>query len=83
MVGSAPGCSVRIAVDAKVADEHAEIQRRDNDFVITPLRGQVRVEGDPIDGRAPLTDGETIELGSTFLVFKSASVGGAVFDDAE
>jgi hypothetical protein len=83
VVGSSPACSVRISVDPKVADEHAEIQRRDNDFVITPLRGPVRVEGNPIDGRAPLTDGETIELGSTFLVFKSASVGGAVFDDAE
>jgi hypothetical protein len=83
VVGSAPGCSVRIAGDPKVTDQHAEIQRRNDAFVIAPLGGAVRVEGNPIDGRTPLTDGETIEVGSSFLVFKSASVGGTVFDDAE
>jgi hypothetical protein len=76
LVGAGAGCNVRLAEDPALVDEHAEISRQGDEFVIASLRGGVRVEGSPIDGRRPLTDGETIEVGTTFLVFKSASAGG-------
>ncbi len=75
VLGSAAGCNVRITGDPALADEHAEIARQGSEFVIASVRGAVRVEGSPIDGRRPLTDGETIEIGTTLLVFKSASAG--------
>jgi hypothetical protein len=40
-----------------------------------PAGGDFKVEGTPVTGQRPLTDGETIQIGSTFLVFKSASAG--------
>jgi hypothetical protein len=78
LLGSAPGCGIRIAADFAVAAEHAEISRLGADFVVSSRQGPVRVEGAQIDGTRPLTDGETIEIGTSFFVFKSASAGGLV-----
>jgi hypothetical protein len=75
VLGSAPGCNIRLTEDPSIADEHAEIARQGSEFSISALRGAVQVEGSAIDGRRALTDGETIEIGTTFLVFKSASAG--------
>ena len=74
VLGSGGGSLVRMA-DPALAGEHAEITRQGDDFVITPLGGTVRVEGGEITGPQALTDGETIQIGATSLVFRSASAG--------
>jgi hypothetical protein len=78
VIGTAPGCSVRVDGDPGVAPEHAEISREGDTFVISPLAGSTRVEGGPVDERRVLSDGDTIEVGLSFLVFKSASAGSLV-----
>jgi hypothetical protein len=75
VIGRAPGCAIRILADPAVAPEHAEISLEDGEFSIEPLSGGVKVEGQSVGQRHPLTDGETIDLGSGIYVFKTASVG--------
>jgi hypothetical protein len=75
LVGSSPACTIRIAEDPGIAGQHLEIARQGDAFVVSPRQGGVRVEGAPIDGPRSLTDGETIEIGTSFFVFKSASAG--------
>jgi hypothetical protein len=75
VIGQAPGCTIRITGDPALVAEHAEISVEDGEFSIAPLSGGVKVEGQSVGQRQPLTDGETIDLGSGIYVFKSASVG--------
>src|SRR5262249_10089449 len=75
VLGSGPASGVRMADDPGIDAEQAEISRQGDEFVVAPLGGVVRVEGSEVAGRHVLTDGETLEVGITFLVFKSAGVG--------
>jgi hypothetical protein len=56
-----------------VASEHAAIEEAAGDFILTPLGGEVRIEGQEVRSRHRLVDGETIELGAGRFVFKSAA----------
>ena len=74
VVGHASACGVRVMGDPALAPEHAEIALEDGEFSIGPLGGRVKVEGQDVQARHTLVDGETIELGKGIYVFKSASV---------
>jgi polyisoprenoid-binding protein YceI len=39
------------------------------------MQGTIRVETKPVSGRAPLGDGDTIEIGQSRYVFKCVSSG--------
>ncbi len=47
----------------------------DEEFLIAPISGAVRVEGTAVTRKQTLVDGETIDLGGGMYVFKCASVG--------
>jgi predicted component of type VI protein secretion system len=74
-VGSGPACSIRLAGDAAVAAQHAEISSEEGEFSIRPLGAVITVEGKPIDQRHVLTDGETVGIGRALFVFKCAIAG--------
>ena len=74
VLGHAAACGVRITGDPALAPEHAEISLEDGEFSIVPLGGSIKVEGQDVQARQTLVDGETIELGKGIYVFKSASV---------
>jgi len=78
VIGHAETCTIRLPLDAAVASEHAEIVLGAGEFSIAPLEGAVRLEGAPLDRRHVLVDGETIEIGGSQLVFKSASIGNLI-----
>jgi hypothetical protein len=81
VLGSAPTCFVRLEGDGGVAAEHAEITLSGGEFVIAPLAGAVAVEASSVPQRHTLSDGETIELGASRFVFKSARSGSAPTTD--
>jgi len=74
-IGQGPGCVIRIVGDPTVAAEHAEITTERGEFSIAPIGGEVTVEGVAIGARQVLSDGETIGIGGSLFVFKSASAG--------
>jgi hypothetical protein len=77
ILGRAPGCDVRLDDDPQIAQQHAAIDQRDGTFFLRPLHGSVSVEAQPVRGRVPLSDGDTIEIGQNRLVFKCVSSGHA------
>jgi hypothetical protein len=72
VIGQGDGCGIRIGGDPSVASTHAEISLSDGEFSLAPLGGAVKVEGEIVETRRALVDGETIELGNGIYVFKSA-----------
>jgi hypothetical protein len=74
---SALGLDERAAVglfgDPTVARSHAEIESSPSGFLLRNLDGLGRTKrnGSVVTGSEPLTDGDTIELGNTRLVFRN------------
>lgn len=58
--------------DPTVARRHAEIEARGDGYILHALAspGQTRVNGQPVAGSRPLVDGDKIELGNTWIVFR-------------
>jgi hypothetical protein len=75
ILGRGPGCEVRMESDTQVADQHAVIIARRGAFYIEPMQGSIKVETKPVNGRQPLGDGDTIEIGLGRYVFKCVSAG--------
>jgi hypothetical protein len=76
VVGRGPGCQMRFETDPELFDQHAVITERRGAFFIEPVQGApLRLEAKPVDGREPLGDGDTIELGQGRYVFKCVSAG--------
>jgi hypothetical protein len=75
VLGRGPGCEVRMDGDTQIAQQHAAISERRGAFTIEPMQGTIRVETKPVSGRAPLGDGDTIEIGQSRYVFKCVSSG--------
>lgn len=75
LLGQGPSCTLRISGDAAIAAEHAEFSIENGEFVIVPREGGVSVEGQNVERRHNLSDGETIAIGNSLFVFKSASSG--------
>jgi hypothetical protein len=78
VLGRSPACNVTLADDPLLAPEHAEVTLDGDEFSIAPLGGAVKVEQQPVQERQVLVDGETIEIGSSLYVFKSARIGRAM-----
>jgi hypothetical protein len=75
LIGQENTCQIRLHGDPAVAAEHAEITIDGGAYVIAPMDGEVTVEGARIERRAVLSDGDTIGIGGSLFVFKSASAG--------
>lgn len=75
VIGRAPGCNIQLDADPQIADQHAAISERRGAFFIEPLQGALKVETKPVSGRAPLGDGDTLEMGASRFVFKCVSSG--------
>jgi len=57
------------------AQQHAAISERRGAFYIEPIQGNLKVETKPANGRVPLGDGDTIEIGQSRFVFKCVTSG--------
>ena len=75
VLGRGSRCDVRLGQDAEIAPEHAAISERRGLFTIEPVGGAVSVETKSVRDRAPLGDGDTIEMGRSRFVFKCVSSG--------
>jgi hypothetical protein len=75
VLGRAPECALRMDDDTQIALQHAAIGERNGSFFIQAIEGAVKVETRPIQGSAPLRDGDTIEIGDSRFVFKCVSSG--------
>jgi pSer/pThr/pTyr-binding forkhead associated (FHA) protein len=75
VLGQGPGCAIRVAGDAAIAAEHAEFSIEGGEFVVVPREGRINVEGQGVERRHNLSDGETIAIGNSLFVFKCASSG--------
>jgi hypothetical protein len=74
ILGSGAGCEIQLVGDPAVASAHAAISLEGGEYSVEPVGGSVRLEGETVSGRKPLVDGETLEIGSGFFVFKAASL---------
>ena len=74
VIGSGAGCEIQLAEDPAVAPAHAAIALGEGEYSVEPIGGPVRVEGETVSARKPLVDGETLEIGGGFFVFKAASL---------
>ena len=74
VIGSGGGCEIQLAEDPAVASAHAAISLGEGEYSVEPIGGPVRVEGETVSSRKPLVDGETLEIGGGFFVFKAASL---------
>jgi hypothetical protein len=75
VLGCGAACEIRLEADSQIADQHAAISERRGAFSIEPLQGVVKVETVAVNGRQPLGDGDTIEMGQSRYVFKCVSTG--------
>ena len=75
MLGSAADCDVRLDADPQIAPQHAAISERRGAFYIELIQGLLKVETKSVSGRAPLGDGDTIEMGESRFVFKCVTSG--------
>jgi len=67
---SLPCGTADVPIQADISNRHARIRRDGEGYLIEALR-QVRVDGQPVQHRALLTDGSKIELGEAVrLVFR-------------
>jgi hypothetical protein len=74
VIGSGSGCEIQLVGDPAIASAHAAISLEGGEYSVEPVGGSVRLEGETVSGRKPLVDGETLEIGSGFFVFKAASL---------
>ena len=74
VLGSGSSCDIQLAGDPAVASTHAAISLEGGEYSVEPVGGAVRLEGETVSDRKPLVDGETLEIGSGFFVFKAASL---------
>ena len=74
VIGSGGGCEIQLTEDPAVASAHAAISLGEGEYSVEPIGGPVRVEGETVSARKPLVDGETLEIGGGFFVFKAASL---------
>ena len=74
ILGSGPGCEIQLVGDPAIASTHAAVSLEAGEYSIEPVGGSVKLEGENVTGRKPLVDGETLEIGSGFFVFKAASL---------
>jgi|HubBroStandDraft_5_1064220.scaffolds.fasta_scaffold34127_2 hypothetical protein len=74
VIGRGAGCTIQITEDPALTSAHVAIAAENGEFSIDPIGGPVKVEGEVVDARRTLVDGETIEIGSGIYVFKAASV---------
>lgn len=74
LLGRSPECHVSIE-DPLVSRQHARVTILGDDAAIEDLssRNGVRVNGNPIQGRHPLTDGDRLRIGTQELVFTKLS----------
>jgi len=75
VLGRAPGCDVRLDADAQIAQQHAVVSERRGSFHVEPMQGALKVETKPVNGRVPLGDGDTLEMGQSRFVFKCVTSG--------
>jgi hypothetical protein len=75
LLGQAPECYFRMDGDMQVAAQHAAIAEHTGTFSVQSMQGAVSVEAKPVNGRTPLHDGDTIEIGQSRFVFKCVSNG--------
>jgi hypothetical protein len=74
VIGQGSACGIQISADPAIASAHAAISMEGGEFSIEPVGGSVKVEGETVNGRRTLVDGETIELGGGIYVYKLAGV---------
>ena len=74
-LGRSKSCQVTLSGDPAAAERHAVITEQAGSFAVTAGEGVVKVEGERVEGTRPLADGDTLELGSSAYVFKSAVTG--------
>ena len=75
VLGRGAGCEIRLDTDTQVAEQHAAISEKRGAFYIEPMQGATKVETKPVNGRQPLGDGDTIEIGQSRYVFKCVTTG--------
>jgi predicted component of type VI protein secretion system len=75
VLGRGSNCEIRLERDKQVADRHAAISESRGQFAIEPLQGLVKIEDTAAPSRAPLGDGDTIEIGESRFVFKYVATG--------
>jgi hypothetical protein len=74
VIGSGAGCEIQLVGDPAVASTHAAISLEEGEYLVEPVGGAVKVEGETVTERKALVDGETLELGAGLFVFKAASL---------
>ena len=75
VVGRGTACDLVLRGDAQVAEQHAVISDTHGEFAIEPLAGSPKVEDVRVEGRRPLSDGDTVEIGQGRYVFKCVITG--------
>jgi hypothetical protein len=75
VVGRGTACDLVLRADAQVAEQHAVFSDTHGEFAIEPLAGSTKVEDVRIEGRRPLSDGDTVEIGQGRYVFKCVTTG--------
>ena len=75
-IGRRPSCSVALPWDQEVSRVHARLERIEDEWTLVDdgrARNGTFVNGSRIQGRSRLRDGDTIRVGRSTLVFRSAS----------
>lgn len=67
-IGRKRQCDVQLPV-ATVSKKHAAFYQQDDKWLLTPLKGEVFINGQSIDGPAPLLDGDGVTFADQELFF--------------
>jgi len=74
VIGRDSGCDIQLVADPAIGSAHSAISHKEGEYFLEPIGGAVRVEGETVKGERLLVDGETLEMGGGFYVFKVASL---------
>jgi pSer/pThr/pTyr-binding forkhead associated (FHA) protein len=79
-VGRGSGCTVRLAWDERVSRVHAGLDRVGDDWTLVDdglSRNGTFLNGERLNGRRRLRDGDTFVIGSTSFSFRNTAAGSA------
>lgn len=69
LIGSAPHCQISMGIDSKIEPRHAQLTIANEQIIIEPIDGAVRLNGRNVTGRVVVTD-EQITVGGSHLAIR-------------
>ena len=73
LIGRSRACDLQLPI-ASISKKHALLYQKDGVWMISPLKGEVAVNGQPVEDFCALSEGDRIAFSDQILTFRSAPI---------